>query len=163
MAALTLDQIREQRDDTYPDEYLAGCGDALLLFAAGFLGRQDGIFILDRGMTAVCVDARRSDLEEMAGIYPSEWEFVQADVYELVARRELPSADVVSVDCPSGQFDRCADILDRFCAVARRVVVLGCGHSTEIFPPAGWRLAERRWRSTFAGGTYWAVLVREET
>lgn len=163
MARLTgsLDDVRATADASYPDEYLDGCGDALVLFAAAFLGRQDGIWILDRGMTAVCVDVRSASIRQMAGIYPSDWEFVQADVYELVDRHELPEADLVSVDCPSGQFGRCADLVDRFCALARRVVILGCGETTEIFAPSGWKIAERRLRSRFAGGTCWAVLVRE--
>lgn len=159
MGALTLDEIRADADQTYPREYLEGCGDALVLFAAAFLGKQDAIWILDHELSAVCVDIRSRQLHEMAGVYPPEWEFVQADVYELVDRGDLPQMDVVSIDCPSGHFQRCADRLDRFCALARRVVILGTGRQTEVFAPDGWHLAERRRRSGFAGGTYWSVLL----
>lgn len=164
MAALTpdLEQIRQDGDTSYPRELLDGCGDALLLFAAGFLGRQDGIWIADAGLTAVCVDVRASLLHEMAAVYPADWQFVCADIYQLIDRGELPPADLVSVDCPSGHFQRCADLLDKLCALARRYLVLGCGCDTEVFPPGGWTLLERRYRSPFAGGTYWAILQKDE-
>lgn len=156
-----IEAIRQAADKTYPVELLADCGDALILFAAGFLGRQDGIWIADAGLPAVCVDLRLELLHEMAAIYPPEWQFVHGDVYDLLGLDALPTADLVSVDCPSGHFDRCADLLDQICALARRHVVIGCGVDTEIFPPAGWTLEPKRRRSSFAGGTFWAVLRRD--
>lgn len=161
MAELSLAAIRDQADAAYPVDTLEGCADALLLFAAGFLGRQDGIHIADAGMTAVCVDYRRELLHAMAAIYPHDWQFVQGDVYALVDRGELPEADVVSVDCPSGHFQICADLIDKWCALARRSVVLGTGAAVEVFPPYGWSVTGRHRRSSFAGGTFWVVLTRE--
>ena len=164
MAALTLEAIRNEPDGAvYPRELLAECGDALVLFAAGFLGRQDAFWIAEAGLAAICVDVRLNLLHEMAAVYPPDWQFVVGDVYELAVFDALASADLVSIDCPSGHFEQCAGMVDRWCALARRYVVLGTGEHTPLDVPAGWTEIERRYRSDFAGGTYWAVLKRDET
>jgi len=161
VAGLTLDQIRNEPDGrTYPRRILRDCGDALVLFAAGFLGRQDAVWIADAGLTAVCVDIRMKPLHEMAAVYPADWQFVVGDVYELAAFNALAKADLVSIDCPSGHFDRCADMVSMWCALARRYVVLGTSADIELDLPDGWSEVERRFRSDFAGGTYWSVLKR---
>lgn len=163
MAGLTLEEIRSEPDGiAYPREILSECGDALVLFAAGFLGRQDAFWIADAGLTAVCVDARLKPLHEMAAVYPADWQFVIGDVYELAAFDALATADLVSIDCPSGHFDRCADMVAVWCALARRYVVLGTSLDIELELPDGWVEVERRYRSDFAGGTYWAVLKRAD-
>lgn len=163
MGGLTFEEIRSEPDGrAYPRGILAGCVDALVLFAAGFLGKQDAFWIADAGLDAVCVDARLKPLHEMAAVYPADWQFVAGDVYELAAFGALPTADLVSIDCPSGHFDRCADMVDVWCGLARRCVVLGTSADTELDPPDGWTEIERRYRSDFAGGTYWAVLKRAE-
>lgn len=161
MAALAeFELIRSEADgQAYPREILSECRDALVLFAAGFLGRQDAFWIADAGLNAVCVDYRHEALADMQELYPAEWVFLQADIYRQPRHWET-EADLVSVDCPSGHFERCADLVGLWTQMARKYVVLGTGADVEIEVPAGWRLNERRFRSDFAGGTYWAVLER---
>jgi hypothetical protein len=163
MAALTLEHIRSEPDGAaYPRDLLADCRDALVLFAAGFLGRQDAFWIADAGLEATCVDVRPHQLGEMAMMYPPTWVFVEADVYEFIQRPSIHVYDLVSVDCPSGHFQGCAKLIDAWCMFAERYVVLGTGPDTEIRAPFGWTLLERRKRSDFAGGTYWAILRRND-
>lgn len=149
-------------DISYPTEVLDGAESGLLLFAAGFFGKQDGVFFAEAGIPCVAVDYRRHDLSQMAAMYPSDWVFVEGDVYGLLDSGDLPAADVVSIDCPSGHFQICAELIDAWCDLARRAVVLGVGKTTEIFPPRGWRNVEKRRRSSYAGGTYWAIVTPAE-
>lgn len=157
MAAVTLDKLREKNMNVYPVGLLNGCETALLLFAAGFHGAQDGIFIADAGLRATCVDIRPDKLMEMAHAYPRSWEFVVADAY-LFASDATGPWDIVSVDCPSDHFHRCAELAPRWCNLAHRAVVLGTGHDTSVTAPKGWRITRIMQRSVFAGGTYWTVL-----
>jgi hypothetical protein len=96
----------------------------------------------------------------MAAVYPTAWEFVVDDAFAF-AERCAPEPylwDVVSVDCPTDQFQRCADMIGVWCDLARRAVVLGTGSSSSVTAPAGWRITSVQKRSDFAGGTYWTVL-----
>lgn len=155
------DALRLERDgEVFPRWILDGCKDALVLFAAAFNGRQDAYWIAQAGLRAVCVDVRRESILEMRKMYPSDWQFMVCDVYDLAAIDDGSTFDVVTVDCPSGHFERCAGLINVWCRLANRYVVLGTGSAVMIEPPHGWRLVERRHRSDFAGGTYWAVLGR---
>jgi hypothetical protein len=104
------------------------------------------------------VDIRRENFRAMRNLYPESWEFVQDDVYEFVL--EGGRWDVVTVDCPSGHFQQCADLLPRFCKIARSAVILGSGADTRVDVPDGWRLVTRNRRSMMYGGVYWTVLSR---
>lgn len=159
MAAVTLEQIREGNENVYPVSVLERCETALLLFAGGFHGAQDGIFVADAGLAATCVDIRPGNLAEMADVYPDSWEFIVADAYEF-ALKTTRTWDVVSVDCPSDQFALCASLTGLWCDLARRVVVLGTGVVSRVTPPAEWRISMVRRRSVFAGGVFWTVLER---
>lgn len=154
----TLDAIRERAAaNPYPVELLEHCNTALVLFASGFLGAQDGIFIADAGIAATCVDIRENLLDEMAAVYPPSWEFVVSDAFAYAENCD-ERFDLVSIDCPSGLFAECAEALPLWCSLARVAVVLGTGRDTVVVPPDGWHVAERRQRSRFAGGVYWTVL-----
>ncbi len=155
----TLEQIRDPADGAvYPRYLLRRGGSALVLFAGAFNGRQDACWVEAAGMTATCVDVRPMDV--MASMYPAGWEFLQADAYEFAQNAER-RWDVVSVDCPTGQFDRCADLLPLWCGLARRAVVLGCRDDFAAPVPAGWLLTARTHRSAYRGGTAWAVVERD--
>lgn len=158
----TLEEIRNDADgETYPQDRLAGAESALVLFSAGFFGRQDAFWIASAGLRAMCIDTDADRLDAMAAVYPTHWDFIEANVYEWApAAAEMSRHwDVVSVDCPSGHFDRCADLLPLWCSLARRVVVLGCGQNRgSINVPAGWVLSDMRRRSNYDGGVYWAVV-----
>jgi len=131
--------------------------EAPWLFAAAFLGRQDAFWIAEAGLHGTCVDLDGRKLREMRKLYPRDWSFVEAEVFEYVSVTDK-FWDVVSVDCPSGAFARCADLLHAWCNLAERLVILGTSPSLKLDVPSGWDLVERRPRSTFAGGTEWAVL-----
>lgn len=157
MVSVTLAEIRRSADGTYPKGLLDACDTALVLFAAGFYGRQDGIFIADAGITATCVDIRPQRLRDMAAVYPGSWEFFVDDAYEFAALTER-RWDLVSIDCPSGAFVRCAELVGLWCSLARVAVVLGTGKGTVVEPPEGWRVTDVIQRSQFSGGVYWSVL-----
>ena len=156
-SSVSLANIRDSADNTYPVSVLEGCETALLLFSAGFFGSQEAIFVADAGLTATCVDIRPKRLHEMAAVYPSGWEFLVDDAFDFAETTER-QWDVVSVDCPSGAFQRCADMVYVWCGLALRAVVLGTGPSSSVTAPAGWRITSVQKRSDYRGGTYWTVL-----
>lgn len=160
MASVTLDHIRAGADPTFPTGRLEGLDDALLLFAGGFRGRNDGIHVADAGLTATCVDVRPDGLFEMSAVYPEGWAFVESDAFLFAAAAITAdlSYDVVVVDSPTGLFDRCAELVDTWARLARRLIVLGSGETTSVTAPPGWRIVEVTRRSGFRGGVYWTVL-----
>jgi hypothetical protein len=142
----------------YPVHALDGCETALVLFAAAFGGAQDAAFVRDAGLHGTCVDKNLAGLEQ--GDYPTDWAFVEADVFrwapaQLVAGNRW---DVVSLDPFTNHFDHCGMLAPLWCALARRAVILGCAGGTVIDVPGGWRITGKHHRSSFNGGTYWAVL-----
>lgn len=156
---VTLAEIRDDAAGRSYPRYLLRRGEtALVLFAGAFHGRQDAIWVEAAGMTGTCVDVR--PMTAMQAMYPAGWEFVQADAYEY-AHASDRIWDVVSVDCPTGQFGRCADMLPLWCRLARRAVVLGCAPGFEASVPPGWFLASLMRRSDYAGGVCWAVVQRD--
>lgn len=156
--SVTLAEIRVRADGTYPVEVLEHCRSALILFSSAFLGAQDGIFIADAGLTATCVDIRPERLNDMAAIYPSSWAFVVADAFDYAEACDQ-RFDLVSIDCPTNLFDRCAEMVDVWCGLACRAVILGTGRDTIVAtPPEGWSVSGRVRRSDFKGGVFWTVL-----
>jgi len=155
----SLEQVgRDAEAKLYPRHVLKGCETALILFAAGFHGRQDGYWIARAGLQATCVDHDERLLGEMQAVYPRGWDFIVADAYAWV-ESAVGKWDVVSIDCPSGHFDRCADLLPTWTRLASRAVILGAGPDHDrIVEPAGWPVTEIRFRSMYEGGVYWAVL-----
>jgi hypothetical protein len=160
MGAVTLEQVRAGSSPAlYPCVVLEGCETALVLFAAAFYGQQDAIWIAEAGMSATCVDLDAARLAEMSSMYPSDWEYVTGDVFDF-AWAAQDRWSVVSIDCPSNLFDKCADWIDTWCRLARKAVILGTGVGTEVDPPPGWTITEVLPRSSFQGGVYWTVVER---
>ncbi len=161
VAMVTLDDIRREDDSAlYPSSILEGCESALVLFAAGFLGRQDCVAVADAGLTATCVDNDHARLGAMVLAYPERWEYVHGDAFAY-ARMTRRQWDVVSLDPFTNQFQRCADELELWCSLARRFVVLGVGIRTHLpVIPAGWLAHTQQMRSGFNGGVLWQVLER---
>lgn len=154
----TLEEIRDlQAGAAYPGFVLEGCDNALILFAAGFLGKQDAYWVAEAGLRARCVDLDVEKLGEMRGLYPADWSWRCADVWEYADARQY---DVVSLDPWTQDFQRCADMLPKWCGLAKRAVVLGTGATTEVLAPTGWRISDVRKRSDYDGGVYWTVLER---
>jgi len=159
--SLTLDQIRGS-GAAFPASRLNGLDTALVLFAAGFGGKQDAVFVADAGLRGTCVDMDADLIDRMRPAYPETWEYSVADAFHYARtwRTAGRKWDAVTVDCPTNLFGRCAANLQLFCDVARRLVVLGKGRQTYIEIPDGWALSETIHRSDFRGGVQWAVLER---
>jgi hypothetical protein len=148
----------ETEGNIYPRHVLRGAETALCVFAGAFYGRQDAYWLAQAGLLTTCVDVEPMDA--MRRIYPSDWEFVQADAFEFVEQTGR-MWDIVSIDCPTGAFQRCADMIGEWCDLARKTVILGTGIDTVVDSPIGWHLTHMLRRSDFKGGVYWAVLERE--
>ena len=161
MGSLILEDLRDNASGkAYPRQALRGHRRALILFAAGFLGRQDAFWVADAGMDATCVDVDEGKLRLMETLYPPSWAFVESDAF-LFAESERALArtwDVVSLDPPTNLFDDCAQELPTWCGLAEHVVILGVGKTTQWTVPDGWYTADVRERSMFRGGVYWAVI-----
>lgn len=161
-APASLEQIRDADDQGFPQEVLVGCESALVLFAAGFYGRQDAFWIAEAGLKATCVDVDGERLQVMRAIYPEGWEFVEVDAYEYaeLSWRMHRVWDVVTADPYTNHFTVCADNIDGWCRLARRAVILGTGVDTSVTVPPGWRVESVWQRSTYKGGVWWTVLER---
>jgi hypothetical protein len=147
MAAVTAPQALTDIESLYcgsvfPNpQVFQGCETALCLFSAEWLGQQ------------------------MEAIYPDGWRFHTADAYEFArhAANQGRAWDVLTMDPWTGQFDKCAQLIDLWTAITRRVIVLGHGNYRLPAPaaPAGWRTLDVIKRSDFKGGVYWYVMVND--
>lgn len=148
-------------DGVYPD--ISGLSSAFIGFAGGFDGRQDCAHIEAAGLTAVCVERDPARIAGMDDLYPADWRFIEADVYE-TARRCFALGehfDLVSLDPYSSQFQECADRLDLWMKLATRKVVLGTGRDTWLpLDLDGWQITDTIQRSSFNGGVFWTVYDR---
>lgn len=142
-----------------------GCETALCLFTAEWLGQQDVYWLAKAGLVGDCVDLQFDKLVEMQALYPEGWRFHKADVYDFAAEAEEQGRkwDVVTLDPWTGQFEKCADLIGLWTALARRVVVLGHGNYRlpPPAPPEGWAVRDVMKRSDFKGGVYWYVMERK--
>lgn len=156
----TLDDVRDPDDarDLFPRDVLEGAEMALCLFSAAFWGRQDAYWMAEAGIKTTCVDLDGDKLREMMAVYPKDWAFRQMDAWELHPDKTPVRYDVVSLDPFTDLFQRVADSLPQWCALALQAVILGHGTDTVVVPPEGWQITERIHRSTFSGGVWWSVL-----
>lgn len=158
------DQHALYSGSVFPSFALEGCETALCLFSAAWLGKQDAYWVAKAGLVGTCVDLDGGRLAEMDDIYPDDWLFVHADVFEFAANWDgFHHWDVVTLDPFTNLFERCADMLPTWCGLARKTVILGHGNYrlTEPTAPEGWALTRRIKRSDFKGGVYWLVYQRE--
>lgn len=159
-APATLEELRTS-DANFPHEALIGCQTALILFAAGFYGKQDAFWIAEAGLQGTCVDSDETRLLEMREVYPEGWQFLTGDAYEFASGPwSWRRWDVVTLDPWTQDFARCADNIQAWCRLARTAVIIGTGTETILCPPDGWRVAQVRQRSTYAGGVFWTLLER---
>lgn len=142
----------------YPAHLLADCDTGLVLFAAAFMGHNDAIHFARRDLETTCVDVDGAKLEEMRGLYPDSWTFVEADAWEF-ARRSRKKWDAVSADTFSGDaMQRSLSDLELWCSRARRVVTATTtlDGAEEHLIPDGWRSSVYPRSGRFA----WLVLTR---
>lgn len=158
-AVATLHDLRDlEAGAAYPGFVLEGAETALIMFAAGFLGKQDAYWIAEAGIRARCVDEDLEKLGQMRDLYPADWSYRVADVFEW---SDTKVYDIVSLDPWTQDFQRCADMLGKWCAIAGRAVVLGTGVGTRVEAPDGWHVSDVRRRSDYDGGVFWHVLEPE--
>jgi len=166
VAALEFSAIEHQYcGSVYPGpDTFDGCADALCLFSAEWYGRQDVYWLAKYGLATHCVDLNGPNLGAMADVYPNDFSFTVCDAYEFseYAVEDGQSWDVVTLDPWCGQFDRCAELMDTWATLARKVIVLGHGNYRlkEPVAPAGWVQTQKTMRSDFRGGVYWLVFTR---
>lgn len=163
----TFEQIEDLYcGSVYPGpQTFEGCETALCLFSAEWLGKQDVYWLAKHGLTGTCVDLNGDNLSRMQEMYPEGWEFVEADAYQYAQAALVEEMwwDVVNLDPWTGQFDRCAQLIETWTTLARKVVVLGHGNYRAQRPevPEGWRLAFDIRRGDFRGGVWWLVYQRD--
>jgi hypothetical protein len=159
-APRSLADVRDPDADAtslYPRHVLRDSRTALCLFSARWHGRQDAYWLAEAGLRTTCVDQDEARLREMKAVYPPDWEFVAGDAFETAQWRDM-KWDVVSLDPFTDLFDRCADNLPLWCALANDAVILGCATDQQITAPAGWQEVRRVFRSSYGGGVEWVVL-----
>lgn len=156
-----------------------------MFFAAAFKGANDVAYVYEAGVPeALMVDIDGTNFGEMREQYPErpEWEYVEADAYELAAGLASSGRAFDLVVCDpftGGLMERVTfGTLPDFLAIARTDLVIGLagtmlaahGVSTEPTPeeigaalskahgtPIACRELVRR--SDNAGGVWWAVLA----
>lgn len=140
------------------------CKTALCIFSAEWLGIQDAYWIAKAGLIGECVDLKGHLLDEMRELYPKDWQFHERDAYEFAeeAVEDGRQWDVLTLDPWCGQFDRCANLMEMWTTLARKVVILGHGYYrlAEPEPPLGWNLEQKIFRTDFRGGVYWYCMVK---
>lgn len=139
-----LDRISKEATP-FPAHLLPKGGTALSLFAAAFLGVNDAIHFARNDMTATCVDIDEQRLDEMADLYPFDWDFVVSDAWQFAeqAADEGRTWDVVSVDTYTGlATDRSLQTLDLWASLADRIVAvtLPRKHMNDVFGVEGFRM-----------------------
>jgi hypothetical protein len=99
----------------------------------------------------------------MERIYPDGWRFEDSDAFGFrdISVTNGLTWDVVTADPFTGQaMDRCHRELAEWCKLANNAVVMGSTIIQQVErAPAGWRIAERRYRGDYVGGVYWTVLL----
>jgi len=156
MGAVTLEFVRADRSP-FPAELLPECESALMLFCARFYGRNDCVWVEEAGIQDVtCVDLDQEKLETMVTVYPPAWRFVRADAFV-----ENPGRfDLVSVDVFSDQCDQALGMLEHWCSMARKYVLITAMGEPDVEIPAGWKRRDLMHRSDHLGGVYWYILER---
>lgn len=159
-APSTLADVRGAAS-VFPSEVLDSCESALMFFCAGFYGRNDCIWLAETGIQDVVgidIDARKLDV--MRDLYPDEWKFICVDAFDAAHVFKAGAYDLVCVDAFGGEVaDRALGMIEDWCRIARRFVVMTSIGEVEHETPGGWTSRFVR-RSDHLGGCYWLVLER---
>ena len=140
------DAIRaEANPATFPVDLLPGHHSALLLFCAGFLGRNDGIHLWDAGIRDVQgIDNDETLVTQMRKLYPG-WKIDVSDVYHWASRHAgTEQWELVVLDPQTNHTARCLALLPTWTSLARNTVVLGMLDHDVPNSPA----SHERWKMT---------------
>ena len=170
----SIDQIgQEAYRVIFPTDLLPGMETALLLFCAGFWGKNDGIFVFEAGVarvTGIDMDAER--IAQMRVLYPIEnWHLFVNDVYQwteaTLMHDDHRTWDVVILDPALTQMGRCHEAIPDWCSLAARTVIMGTDQDTvdgynlqalsSPFVPDGWEITRVTRRNEIA---HWVVLQK---
>lgn len=148
---------------SYPRFLTAGCQTGLLLFAAGFYGRSDAVWLADAGLACLAVDRDALRLEAMARLYPDSWAWVCADAFAFADSLAASNADaerrygrrgwdLVSIDPPIGLCRRAFQRLPDWLSLARHaatITIVGdqLREVADWQPPDGWQVQTVAMRS----------------
>jgi hypothetical protein len=159
-APSTLAEVRGAAS-VFPSDVLESCDSALMLFCAGFYGRNDCIWLQEAGLLDVVgIDLDAGKLDVMRELYPEDWRFVCVDAFVAAHVFKAGAYDLVCVDAFAGEHaDRALQMLDEWTRIARRSVVLTAIGKPEHDVPSGWT-SRFVHRSDHEGGCYWLVLER---
>lgn len=143
----------------YPSYLLPKEGKALCLFAAAFLGWNDGIHMIRAGLTCDFIDTNKERLWEMATIYPDGHSFHVDDAWAFATRAALDGRDwdVVSVDPFFGDAaDQALHDLGLWTTIATQLITLTVPSDHEPDEIEGWK------SSLFPrnGKASWLVMTR---
>ena len=140
---MTLDDVRKSANMAYPSDLLNGCDTGLLLFGAGFYGRNDGIHFHDAGLFMTVVDTDSVKVQDMHEMYGAGAWIIE-DVFEYMRHVGIHEYwDVVSVDCPMNLIPRCYGHADQFAASANKLLTITCSAHTD---PSGRHIPGWEWR-----------------
>jgi len=144
-----ISQVRAERRP-FPVHVLDGMESAACFFCAGFLGRNDAIYVHDAGIRDVlAVDHNPEKMALMEPLYPG-WTFVRGDAYGVRASLDR-KFDIVIADPQQDQMDRALVDLPIWQNLANKVLLLGVNNGEE---PMALGAAEVMERTT---GSWWAV------
>jgi len=171
---VTADDVRaSSTPGSFPIEVLEGSTTALLLFGAGFLGANDGIFVHDAGLSAVTVvDTDPVKIDEMRPIFPN-WSFERREA-RTYAYQDASPADVVIVDPWTQAMNWVMNETPLWHSLATRYLVIGVSvpwFNDQLLPPTleginSWvrhctigvpQAVKLHRRSEYRGGVFWAV------
>jgi hypothetical protein len=124
----SLDELRKENAKTpFPKFVLRNCDSALMLFCAGFYGKNDCVWVEQANVKDVtAVDTDASKLRVMQELYPPGWKFACADVYRFTvgATSQALKFDLVVADVPLTQFEYSKDWYKSWCWLSDRYVLI---------------------------------------
>ena len=155
---MRLDEVRVLANYEYPTDLLddLDAETGLLLFGAGFYGRNDGIHLADAGLTCTVIDVDLDKMAAMKRVYPSSWTFEVCDVFDWIRRPVLPTFDVVSVDPQLAHMGISMDWRRLWAARARKLLVIGARTWRDGTPEiGGWEVGPEYRRNDTAKWCTW--------
>jgi hypothetical protein len=124
----SLKQLREANAHfPFPRYVLQTCDNALMLFCAGFYGKNDCVWVEEAGITNVtAVDIDQDKVNVMKSLYPDEWEFLVEDVYSFTAKATSKGLEytLVVADVPLTQFESSRPWYKHWCLLSTKYVLI---------------------------------------
>lgn len=111
----------------YPFPYpLSGVRSALVLFAAGWYGKNDAYWIAMADVPEVtCIDIDEEKMSIMEDIYPIDWNFIVGDVFQYEFDREW---DIITADCPLALLSVIWEARHSLAQYAHKALILNLAH-----------------------------------